>query len=89
MEVAVFMSPTASVVMLAASNYSFELGVPTHARLKVFDAGGRLVTTLVDEQRAMGRHEIVWNGRNSAGLSVTSGVYFTGSRPATWCRRSG
>ena len=54
---------------------SFELAAPAHARLKIFDAAGRLVTTLVDEQRASGRHEIVWNGRNSAGLSVASGVY--------------
>lgn len=58
-----------------STKLSFELAAPAHARLKIFDAAGRLVTTLVDEQRAMGRHEIVWNGQNSAGLSVASGVY--------------
>jgi hypothetical protein len=58
-----------------STKLSFELGAPAFARLKIFDAAGRLVTTLVDEQRASGRHEVVWNGQNSAGLSVASGVY--------------
>ena len=58
-----------------STKLSFELAAPAHARLKIFDTAGRLVMTLVDEQRASGRHEIVWNGQNSAGQSVASGVY--------------
>jgi probable HAF family extracellular repeat protein len=54
---------------------SFELVAPTHARLQVYDATGRLVVTLVDEQRASGRHEVIWNGQDGNGRTVASGVY--------------
>jgi len=58
-----------------STKLSFELASPAHARLSIFDAAGRLVTTLVNDQRGAGRHEIVWNGQNVAGQSVASGVY--------------
>ncbi len=31
---------------------------------------------LVDEQRPDGVHDIIWNGTDSRGLSVASGIYF-------------
>jgi glucose dehydrogenase len=36
---------------------------------------GRLVATLLDEQRAAGLHEVVWTGRDDAGRTVASGIY--------------
>ncbi len=44
--------------------------------IEVFDVAGRLVTTLVDERRPAGRHEVSWLGRDSNGEDVASGVYF-------------
>ncbi len=44
-------------------------------RLSVFDVAGRLVRTLVDESVAQGRHEAVWDGRDSSGREVGSGSY--------------
>ncbi|MCP4088453.1 MAG: T9SS type A sorting domain-containing protein, partial [Gammaproteobacteria bacterium] len=58
-----------------STKLSFELAAPTHARLKIYDSAGHLVTTLVDEQRSAGSHQVVWDGRNAAGNSVASGVY--------------
>jgi len=58
-----------------STKLAFELATPAHARLKIYDTAGRLVTTLVDEQRAAGRHEVVWNGQSASGQSVASGVY--------------
>ncbi|MCP4242682.1 MAG: T9SS type A sorting domain-containing protein, partial [bacterium] len=58
-----------------STKLSFELATPARVRLNIFDAAGRLVTTLVDEQRGVGRHDFVWNGQNDAGRSVASGVY--------------
>ncbi|RPJ45343.1 MAG: T9SS C-terminal target domain-containing protein [Candidatus Latescibacterota bacterium] len=54
----------------------FELAEPSAVDLRVYDIGGRLVRTLVDrEQRAIGSHETVWDGRNDAGDAVSSGIY--------------
>jgi hypothetical protein len=47
------------------------------ARVLVFDAAGRRVRTLLDAHSLeAGIHEVVWNGRDDAGASVPSGVYF-------------
>jgi hypothetical protein len=48
----------------------------TRVSLRVYDAAGRLVRTLVDEQRPAGSHVVTWDGRNAAGAAVSSGVYF-------------
>ena len=44
--------------------------------LAVFDVNGRLVVTLVDEHQTSGMKNVMWNGKNSAGEPVSSGVYF-------------
>jgi len=44
-------------------------------RLSVFDLAGRLVRTLVDENKAQGSFEAVWDGRDSSGREVGSGTY--------------
>ena len=43
--------------------------------LKVYDMLGREVTSLVNEQMSPGYHEVDWNGMDSKGESVSSGVY--------------
>ena len=52
-----------------------EIPQPGAVRLRIFDLRGRLVTTLVDEVVSAGRHEIIWNGTNTSGRGVSSGVY--------------
>jgi hypothetical protein len=44
--------------------------------LQVFDANGRLVATLLDENRSAGQHVAHWNGRDARGRVSSSGVYF-------------
>lgn len=43
--------------------------------LAVFDLAGRLVCTLVDENKAQGSFEAVWDGRDTSGREVSSGTY--------------
>ena len=43
--------------------------------LEVYDLQGRKVRTLVSGERAAGRHEVEWDGRNDASRQVASGVY--------------
>jgi hypothetical protein len=54
---------------------AFDLARAGSARVAIYDTAGRLVRTLVDEARAAGRHEVVWNGQDDAGQPVASGVY--------------
>ncbi len=44
--------------------------------LKVFNVGGRLVRTLVDERMPAGPHAVRWDGRDEGGRALASGVYF-------------
>jgi len=58
------------------TSISFSLDRPRQVQLTVHDVTGRLVTVLAREQFSAGRHELVWNGRDSAGREVASGEYF-------------
>jgi hypothetical protein len=44
--------------------------------LAVYDVAGRLVRTLASGPVERGRHEAVWDGRDSGGAQVAAGVYF-------------
>jgi hypothetical protein len=44
--------------------------------VQVFDLGGRLVRSLVDDSRPRGVHDVVWEGLDDGGRPVASGVYF-------------
>ena len=46
-----------------------------HVSLRVFDARGALVRTLVDEVQPAGSRRITWDGRDDRGAGVASGVY--------------
>jgi flagellar hook assembly protein FlgD len=44
--------------------------------IRIFDVGGRLVRTLLDDPQSAGQKIVTWNGRDDGGQSVASGVYF-------------
>jgi len=50
--------------------------VTASVSLRVCDALGRHVTTLLVGTQSAGLHAEVWHGRNDNGLEVGSGVYF-------------
>jgi len=54
----------------------FELQESKSVTLRVFDAKGAKVATLFDGQASGGSTTVRWNGRDQAGRSVPSGVYF-------------
>jgi len=55
---------------------SYSLPEAQDVRLVVYGVDGRLVATLVNETRGAGLHEVIWTGRDDAGKSVASGMYF-------------
>ena len=44
--------------------------------IRVFDVQGREVSTLLEDKIGRGYHELIWNGENNLGESVSSGIYF-------------
>ena len=54
----------------------FDLAAGGPVTLRIFDAGGRLVRTLIDGPRQAGSQSAVWDGRNDNATPVASGVYF-------------
>ncbi len=54
----------------------FQIAKLSDVKLMVYDALGREVTTLVDEQLRPGTYEVDWNARHSGSSSYPSGVYF-------------
>jgi hypothetical protein len=60
-----------------------------NARLAIFDAQGRLVRKLFDEWKKPGTADVRWDGRDSSGRPVPSGLYFyqltVGSR--SWSKK--
>jgi len=53
----------------------FTLPEAGHVTLVVYDINGRLVRALVGQAFLPGRHEVTWDGRDSNGRPVASGVY--------------
>ncbi|MCB1183959.1 T9SS type A sorting domain-containing protein [bacterium] len=54
----------------------FALPAAGEVSVRVYDAAGRLVRALVQENRAAGPHVVVWNGDDDAGRKAASGVYW-------------
>ncbi len=44
--------------------------------LRIYDVSGTLVRTLLDGPQTAGQKSVTWNGKDSRGRSVASGVYF-------------
>ncbi len=59
-----------------ATMLSFALQNSGHVKLQIYDASGRWVRTLLDEQRPAGWQEIYWDGRSNSDTVVASGLYF-------------
>ncbi|MER3522656.1 MAG: hypothetical protein C4326_00960 [Ignavibacteria bacterium] len=54
----------------------YALTTPARVHLAIYNVLGQRVAELVNDVQAAGVHSLVWDGRNSAGVSVASGVYF-------------
>jgi flagellar hook assembly protein FlgD len=59
-----------------STTIAFGLKETGHVSLRVYDAAGRLVVTLIDESRPAGSYSMTWNGLSDSGSKAASGVYF-------------
>ncbi len=55
---------------------NFSLLEAGNVRLTVYNMVGQTVTTLVDDQKTAGVHSVKWDGTNSSGQKLSSGMYF-------------
>jgi len=59
------------------TNISFYLPVDKKISLIIYDASGREVVRLIDDQEfPKGKHTIIWDGKDKYGKPVASGTYF-------------
>jgi hypothetical protein len=56
--------------------FRYGLPLPGRAWLRMFDVHGRRVATVVDRMSPAGWRSVTWDGRDDAGQSVASGVYY-------------
>jgi len=54
----------------------YSLATGGRATIRVFDAAGRVVRTLVDRNIEPGEHRAIWDGTTDTGNRAASGVYF-------------
>jgi len=79
-------TPSKPTVFTLAQNYPnpfnpktmirFALPKDSWVRLEVYNILGQKVKTLVDEKLAAGIKEVEWDGKDTKGLEVASGIYF-------------
>ena len=59
-----------------ATSISYSLSQESNVQIDIFNVKGQKVKQLLSDQLSAGQHITVWNGKDDAGKSVTSGVYF-------------
>ncbi|TAK55928.1 MAG: T9SS type A sorting domain-containing protein [Bacteroidetes bacterium] len=57
------------------TSIKYELPKAATVSLKIYDMLGQEVTTLVAEHQDVGYYRVSWDGKNSAGHAVSSGIY--------------
>ncbi|KAA3598432.1 MAG: T9SS C-terminal target domain-containing protein [Calditrichaeota bacterium] len=59
-----------------STTITYEIPENGFTKLAIYDIKGRLVNELVNRQTEAGSHKAVWNGTDSQGNKVSSGIYF-------------
>jgi hypothetical protein len=69
----------------AVDGSQFIVHSPVPTTLKVYNILGQLVKTLVDEEKAPGSYNIIWDGKDEDGNQVASGIYFYQLKISDYC----
>jgi hypothetical protein len=54
----------------------YQLKSPGHTSLKIYDLSGRVVRTLVNEEKEAGYYSTSWDRKNERGEELSNGIYF-------------
>lgn len=66
-----------------STRFDFSMDRTATVTITVYDARGRVVRTLFSGPAPTGSHTVEWDGRDDAGASLSSGVYFYQLRSGT------
>jgi len=58
----------------------FDLAQPADARVIIYDVRGAVVRHLLADRLPVGRHDVLWNGRDDRDRRVSRGIYFASLR---------
>jgi N-acetylneuraminic acid mutarotase len=58
------------------AHISFNIAKPSMANLRIYDASGRIIKTLLSSNLESGAYNLTWNGRDDNDRAVAEGVYF-------------
>ncbi len=59
-----------------STSIKYSLPRAAQVEIAVFDVNGKRVTELANNEQNPGTYSITWNGKNDAGMSVASGIYY-------------
>ncbi len=71
-----FLAPPSPNPATAGTRIEFGLSRESRVALRVFDAGGRMIRTLVQGHREAGTHQIAWDGRDDDSHPVANGANY-------------
>ena len=74
--ITVLHTPKPNPITSGSAQVSFNLAEPTKVALRIFDATGKLIKTIVNTQLHDGIYNYTWNGRDETNQSVDAGIYF-------------
>jgi flagellar hook assembly protein FlgD len=67
-----------------ATTISYTIPRASPVKLDVYDSSGRLVRTLVNEEKIAGQYRVTWDGRDESGQAAASGIYFCSMQAAAF-----
>jgi hypothetical protein len=69
-------APKPNPVTNGLARISFSIAEPSRVALKIYDASGKIVKTLVNNQVERGIYNLTWDGKDEHNRSVAEGIYF-------------
>jgi len=59
-----------------STTIEYHLPQTSQVEISIYNVAGQKIRTLINESVALGNHKVSWDGKNSKGIAVTSGVYY-------------
>lgn len=59
----------------SSTRITYELDAPAMTEIKIYNASGQFVKKLTEQYMISGKYSVMWNGENSRGEKVPSGIY--------------
>lgn len=59
-----------------STTIAYRVEQPGPVTITVYDLLGRTIATLVDAEQTPGKHQVIWDGRSTAGQPLAAGTYF-------------